>query len=69
MQKNRTIILMGIKHSGKSTQGRLLAGHFGCPFIDIDDEILKILENPRGKYTQKKDRQVLCMPKKKPAEK
>ena len=54
MQKNRTIILMGIKHSGKSTQGRLLAGHFGCPFIDLDDEILKIFgKSPREIYTEK----------------
>lgn len=33
-------ILFGIKHSGKSTQGRLLADKMECPFFDIDD-ILK----------------------------
>lgn len=30
---------MGIKHCGKSTQGRLLAKHFACPFFDTDDLI------------------------------
>lgn len=53
MQKNRAIILMGIKHSGKSTQGRLLAEHFGCPFIDIDDEITRIFgKTPREIYSE-----------------
>lgn len=54
MQKNKAIILMGIKHSGKSTQGRLLAEHFGCPFIDIDDAITKLFKKtPREIYSEK----------------
>lgn len=32
---------MGIKHCGKSTQGRRLSASFNCPFFDTDDEILK----------------------------
>jgi shikimate kinase len=32
-------ILFGIKHSGKTTQGRLLADKTGCPFFDTDDII------------------------------
>ncbi|MCR5725718.1 MAG: hypothetical protein K6G80_11605 [Treponema sp.] len=30
---------MGIKHCGKSTQGKLLANYYACPFIDTDAEI------------------------------
>jgi len=32
-------IFFGIKHSGKSTQGRLLADKIECPFFDTDDII------------------------------
>jgi shikimate kinase len=32
-------ILFGIKHSGKTTQGRLLADKTECPFFDTDDII------------------------------
>ncbi len=54
MQKDKAIILMGIKHSGKSTQGRLLAEHFGCPFFDVDDEITKVFgKTPREIYSEK----------------
>lgn len=34
---SRTIVLAGIKHSGKSTLGRLLAQRCGAEFYDIDD--------------------------------
>lgn len=51
---NNAIILMGIKHSGKSTQGRLLAEHFGCNFIDVDEELTRIFgKTPREIYTEK----------------
>ncbi|RKX84052.1 MAG: hypothetical protein DRP58_07795 [Spirochaetes bacterium] len=30
------IILMGIKHSGKTTQGKLLAESLNVPFLDLD---------------------------------
>lgn len=33
------IVLMGIKHCGKSTVGKVLADMTGTPFFDIDDEI------------------------------
>ena len=38
------IVLMGIKHCGKSTQGRLLAEKLGVPFFDTD----KIIEDETG---------------------
>ena len=34
-----SIVLMGCKHCGKSTQGRLLAQKLGVDFFDTDDEI------------------------------
>lgn len=37
----KSIILMGIKHCGKTTQGKLLSEHFNCSFQDTDTEILK----------------------------
>ena len=36
-EKKNTIVLMGIKHCGKSTQGKLLAKYFDVPFYDTDD--------------------------------
>lgn len=47
-----SIILMGIKHSGKSTQGRLLAKRLVCSFVDVDDVITEIAgQTPREIYT------------------
>lgn len=44
---------MGIKHCGKSTQGKLLSKHFGCPFYDTDDEITRLFgKTPREIYTK-----------------
>ena len=37
-----SIVLMGCKHCGKSTQGRLLAQKFGVEFFDTDDEIARL---------------------------
>lgn len=34
-----SVILMGIKHCGKSTQGKILSEKLGLPFFDTDDEI------------------------------
>ncbi len=31
------VVLLGMKHSGKTTLGRLLAGRWGCPFHDTDE--------------------------------
>ncbi len=36
----RIIVLMGLKHSGKSSQARRLASHFHCNFFDLDEIIL-----------------------------
>ena len=48
-----SIILLGIKHCGKSTQGKLLAKHFSCPFFDTDDEITALTgKSPREIYTE-----------------
>lgn len=38
---NCILVLMGIKHCGKSTQGRLIARKFHVPFYDTDDVIKK----------------------------
>ena len=46
------LILMGIKHCGKSTQGKRLASHFGCPFYDTDDVIKEMTAmSPRELYS------------------
>jgi shikimate kinase len=39
---NAIIYLVGVKHSGKSSLGRLLARHLGRPFIDTDSLIQDI---------------------------
>lgn len=40
------IVLMGIKHCGKSTVGKTLADMTGAPFFDIDDEIERMCGIP-----------------------
>ena len=48
-----SIILLGIKHCGKSTQGKMLAKHSDCPFFDTDDEVeLLTGKSPRQIYTE-----------------
>lgn len=50
-QKN--IILLGIKHSGKSTQGKLLAKKLNCAFCDSDEVIVKMTgKTPREIYDE-----------------
>lgn len=39
---NNSIVLMGCKHCGKSTQGKLLAEKLGVNFFDTDEEISRI---------------------------
>ncbi len=52
-ENKKSIILLGIKHSGKSTQGKLAAKHFNCDFFDTDDEITRQTgKNPRQIYTE-----------------
>lgn len=42
MKQYSRIILMGMKHTGKSTLGRILAAKMSCPFHDIDDIIIHL---------------------------
>lgn len=47
------IILLGIKHCGKSTLGKLLGKRFNCPFFDTDDVISEMTGlSPREIYQQ-----------------
>ena len=47
------IILLGIKHCGKSTLGRMLAGQLRCPFFDTDDLITEMTgKTPREIYQE-----------------
>ena len=39
---SKSIVLMGCKHCGKTTQGKLLAQELGVDFFDTDDEIGRI---------------------------
>jgi XRE family transcriptional regulator, aerobic/anaerobic benzoate catabolism transcriptional regulator len=36
VDRARRIALVGLRGAGKSTLGRMLAGHLGCPFIELD---------------------------------
>ena len=48
----QTLILMGIKHCGKTTQGKLLSAHFGCDFFDTDDLVEAMTgKTPREIYS------------------
>lgn len=52
-ENQKSIILLGIKHSGKSTQGKLLAKYFECDFFDTDDEITaETGKTPRQIYSE-----------------
>lgn len=44
--QNHSIVLMGLKHCGKSTQGKLLAEKLEVDFFDIDQEIEKAVGKP-----------------------
>lgn len=48
-----SIVLMGIKHCGKSTQGRIISKKLSVPFFDTDDVILEMTgKTPRQIYTE-----------------
>ncbi len=50
---HKVIVLMGIKHCGKSTQGRLLSKYYNYPFFDTDDVVKKLTgKTPRQIYTE-----------------
>jgi shikimate kinase len=49
----KDIILMGPKHSGKTTTGKALASLFSCDFIDIDELILQRTgKSPRQLFSE-----------------
>lgn len=51
--ENTSYILVGIKHSGKSTQGKFLAKKFGFPFYDTDEMVTSETgKSPRQIYTE-----------------
>lgn len=39
--QSRTVALLGVKHSGKTSVGRILSLRTGIPFVDLDDELVK----------------------------
>lgn len=48
-----SIILMGIKHCGKSTQGRIISKKLSVPFFDTDDVVFEMIgKTPRQIYTE-----------------
>ena len=48
-----SIVLMGIKHCGKSTQGRIISKKLSVPFFDTDDVIFEMTgKTPRQIYTE-----------------
>lgn len=50
---NKSIILLGIKHCGKSSQGKLLSKELNCPCIDIDEKITELTgKTPRQIYNE-----------------
>lgn len=44
------VILIGMKHCGKSTVGEALAQKWACPFYDVDDLIEVAYETRTGRY-------------------
>ncbi len=52
-QLEKSIVLTGIKHCGKSTLGKALAKYYNCPFFDTDDLITELTgKSPRQIYTE-----------------
>jgi shikimate kinase len=47
-ERARTIALIGLRASGKTTVGRALARELGLPFVDLDDEILREAPSARA---------------------
>ena len=49
----KSIVLMGIKHCGKSTQARMISEKLGCDSFDTDDVIAEMTgKSPREIYTE-----------------
>ncbi len=52
-QLRKTLVLTGIKHCGKTTQGKLLSSFFGCDFFDTDDLVTEMTgKSPREIYSE-----------------
>ena len=51
-KKKSNIIIIGVKHSGKSTIGKILAEIEGKLFIDLDEMLEKLYESSK-KYTSR----------------
>ncbi|HIW36279.1 MAG TPA: hypothetical protein IAA30_04790 [Candidatus Treponema faecavium] len=50
---DKTIVIVGVKHCGKTTQGELLAKHYRCPFYDTDSVITDMTgRTPRELYAE-----------------
>jgi shikimate kinase len=43
----KSIVLMGLKHCGKTTLGKMLSVRLSLPFIDLDHRIAELAENRR----------------------
>lgn len=43
------VVLIGMKHCGKSTLGAALAARWGCPFFDVDPMMEAVYECDTGK--------------------
>ena len=53
MSQGKRIILLGMKHTGKSTLGALLADRLGVPFYDTDTVIAELAgKTPRELYDE-----------------
>ena len=51
--RKMSMILMGIKHCGKSTQGRIISKKLSVPFFDTDDVVFEMTgKTPRQIYTE-----------------
>lgn len=55
MTLRKNIILLGMKHCGKSTLGALLAERFGCALFDIDDLVEVAYQHRTGSYASARD--------------
>ncbi len=53
MAQKENVVLTGMPGSGKTTVGKLIAEELGRPFVDMDDEIIKVIGCPIADYFEK----------------